>query len=208
MTFPLETERWETQQPVWPQRGHHLLAHYDDTTIIVYQAYRSAIAEYAVRHGHFGGEFSLNRMSWIKPGFLWMMHRSGWATKPDQERILAVRLPREVFETLLEQAVPSGFQPERFTTHQRWQAAVKSSDVRVQWDPDHDPHGRPVQRRAVQLGLRGDALRRYALDWPVAIIDMTDFVVEQRKHRETGRLDLLETPIERVYPTSETTEGI
>jgi hypothetical protein len=100
MTFPLETERWETQQQVWPQQGYHLLAHYDDTTIIVYQAYRPAIAEYAVRHGHFGGEFSPNRMSWIKPGFLWMMHRSGWATKPDQERILAVRLPREVFETL------------------------------------------------------------------------------------------------------------
>jgi Domain of unknown function (DUF4291) len=161
-----------------------------------------------VRHGHFGGEFRLNRMSWIKPGFLWMMHRSGWATKPDQERILAVRLPREVFDALLEQAVPSGFQPERFTTHQHWQAAVKSSDVRVQWDPDHDPHGRPLQRRAVQLGLRGDTLRRYARDWPAAIIDLTDFVAEQRKHREAGRLDLLETPIERVYPTSATTEGI
>lgn len=94
MTPLLETERWQAQQQVWPQQGRHLLAHYDDTTIVVYQAYRPAIAEFAVRHGHLGGEFRLNRMSWIKPGFLWMMHRSGWATKPDQERILAVRLPR------------------------------------------------------------------------------------------------------------------
>ena len=28
------------------------------------------------KNGHFGGEFSLNRMSWIKPNFLWMMYRS------------------------------------------------------------------------------------------------------------------------------------
>lgn len=28
--------------------------------------------------------------------------------------------------------------------------------VRVQWDPDHDPHGEPLGfRRAIQLGLKG-----------------------------------------------------
>ncbi|MFM7854759.1 MAG: DUF4291 family protein [Flammeovirgaceae bacterium] len=27
---------------------------------------------------------SLNRMTWMKPNFLWMMYRSGWATKHNQ----------------------------------------------------------------------------------------------------------------------------
>ena len=53
--------------------------------VIVYQAYRPSIGTYAVEHGHFGGEFSYSRMSWIKTNFLWMMYRSGWGTKPGQE---------------------------------------------------------------------------------------------------------------------------
>ncbi|WP_458785448.1 DUF4291 family protein [Vallitalea sediminicola] len=31
----------------------------------------------------FGSSFKLNRMTWVKPSFLWMMYRSGWAKKPD-----------------------------------------------------------------------------------------------------------------------------
>jgi len=26
----------------------------------------------------------MNRMTWIKPNFLWMMYRSGWASKKNQ----------------------------------------------------------------------------------------------------------------------------
>ena len=31
-------------------------------------------------------------MSWIKTSFLWMMHRSGWGTKENQERILQINI--------------------------------------------------------------------------------------------------------------------
>jgi len=52
----------------------------------------------------FGGNFSFQRMSWIKTNFLWMMYRCGWAQKPNQERILAVKIPREHFDTILKHA--------------------------------------------------------------------------------------------------------
>ena len=55
---------------------------YDGDTITVYQAYSSSIAEPALRAGRFVPPFSRTRMTWIKPSFLWMMYRSGWATKP------------------------------------------------------------------------------------------------------------------------------
>ncbi|MGF6882260.1 hypothetical protein ABIA39_002859 [Nocardia sp. GAS34] len=42
----------------------------------------------------FVSPFSLNRMTWIKPSFRWLMQRSGWARKPGQEHILAVRITR------------------------------------------------------------------------------------------------------------------
>ena len=71
-------EPYEQQRAHWPQSGRHVLAQFDDETVVVYQAYRSEIGHDAVRHGRFGSAFSFSRMSWIKPNFLWMMFRSGW----------------------------------------------------------------------------------------------------------------------------------
>ena len=46
-------------------------------TITVYQAYGPEIAP-AMAAGTFVPPFSRDRMTWIKPSFGWMMHRSGW----------------------------------------------------------------------------------------------------------------------------------
>jgi hypothetical protein len=40
-------------------------------------------------------------MTWIKPSFLWMAYRSGWGTKPGQERVLAIKIKRSGFEWAL-----------------------------------------------------------------------------------------------------------
>lgn len=185
-------------QASWPRQGRHILAHFDATSIDVYQAYRPSIAAFAVAHQRFGGEFSYERMSWIKPNFLWMMYRSGWAQKDGQERILAVRLPRAFFDDLLRAAVPSTFDPSRFSSHGEWQQAVRHSDVRLQWDPDHAPDGSPLQRRALQLGLRGEALRQYGAQQPISIADITDFVHAQAAELRHGTASL-RVPDERVY---------
>ncbi len=174
------------------------MAQFDADSVYVYQAYRLSISQFAVEHQKFGGDFSFRRMSWIKPNFLWMMYRSGWATKEGQEHILAVRLRRTFFDELLRFVVPSGFDSHRFATRDEWQRAVASSEVRLQWDPDHDPTGKPVERRAVQLGLRGATLRRYGELELISIEDITPFVAEQRERLSDDFLDL-HTPEERVY---------
>lgn len=191
-------QRFLDQTKDWPQSGRHILAQFDSDSIYVYQAYRPSIAQFAVEHQRFGGDFSFSRMSWIKPNFLWMMYRSGWATKEGQEHVLAVRLRRSFFDELLRLVVPSSFDSRRFATREQWQSAVAASEVRLQWDPDHDPLGRPVERRAVQLGLRGSALRRYAEQELLAIEDITPFVAEQRQHLTDG-FAKLRMPEERVY---------
>jgi len=76
----LVTEAYPEQIKVWPKAGRHILAQFDETSIIVYQAYRPSIGRHAVEHGQFGGEFDFGRMSWVKPNFLWMMYRSVWGT--------------------------------------------------------------------------------------------------------------------------------
>ena len=77
----LRVEPYISQASQWPPEGHYILAQYDEEAVVVYQAYRPAIGQYAAEHGCFGGRFKLSRMSWIKPKFLWMMYRSGWGQK-------------------------------------------------------------------------------------------------------------------------------
>jgi hypothetical protein len=195
----LRLEQYDAQVVRWPASGRHVLAQYDDDSVVVYQAYRPSIGNFAAEHGYFGGEFSLSRMSWIKPNFLWMMYRCGWASKEGQEVVLAVWLARAAFDEILSLAVPSSYDGDRYADRDAWQTDVSRSDVRLQWDPDHDPHGRPVTRRAVQLGLRGGALARYAREWIRKIEDITPLVKDQRA-RLSRDVAALETPAERVYP--------
>src|SRR5262250_1874468 len=107
----LSTEPYLTQKERWPRSGRHILAQYDAESVVVYQAYRPEIGPFAARHGSCGAGFSLDRMSWVKPNFLWMMYRSGWGTKGGQEVTLAVRLRRDAFDEILRRAVHSTFVP-------------------------------------------------------------------------------------------------
>ena len=52
----------------------YIYAVFDDKTIRVYQAYNNETADEALKLGKFGSKFSLTRMTWIKPSFLWMMN--------------------------------------------------------------------------------------------------------------------------------------
>ncbi|KAB7773764.1 hypothetical protein CEK69_02695 [Xanthomonas sp. LMG 12462] len=68
-------------QLTWPRQGRDVLSCFDTDAIDVYQLDRPAIARFALDHQRFGDEFSYDRMSWIKPNFLWRMSRAGWARK-------------------------------------------------------------------------------------------------------------------------------
>jgi hypothetical protein len=199
----LETEPYVDQAARWPRQGRHILAHHDAETIIVYQAYRPSIGAYAIEHSAFGGEFSYTRMSWIKPNFLWMMYRSGWGTKEGQEVVLGLRLHREFFDSLLGQAVASTFGASGLSSQDEWAAAAARSEVRLQWDPDHEPHGGSVPRRALQLGLRGSALDAFGKRELLEVIDMSAFVASQREVLQGAGVTALRTPLERTYLPSD-----
>jgi hypothetical protein len=201
----LITERYLSQVARLPASGKHIVAQYDQNHVVVYQAYRESIARFAVVNGYFGGdEYNLNRMSWIKPNFLWMMHRSGWGRKEGQEVILAIWISRTAFDRILEQAVHSSFVPTIYEDPENWQERVKNSNVRLQWDPDYDPSDKLVKRRAIQLGLRGQVLAQYAQGgWIVDIKDITEFVHTQHRFTMSSDYGQLVTPYEAVYPIAD-----
>jgi hypothetical protein len=195
----LLTEPYLEQAKLWPQSGRHILAQFDDQSIVVYQAYSPAIGKYTAANGTFGNGFSYSRMSWIKPNFLWMMFRSGWGTKENQEVTLAFRIRRTFFDSLLAQAVPSSWDRDQFATHEEWKDALEESSVRLQWDPDHHPSGAKLDRRAIQLGLRDDVLKAFGQRELLEVIDVSDFVAEQKAILSEKGLEGLVTPKERVY---------
>lgn len=136
--------------------GNEIRAVYTQKTIRIYQAYSNDIASEAVKLGTFGSKFKMDRMTWIKPSFLWMMYRCGWGTK-------------------------------------------ENSEIRCQWDPERDIFGNPLDYRSIQIGIRGEALKKYVNEWIVSLTDITEYVDALRKKKEMGR-DITELlPDEKTY---------
>ncbi len=100
-------------------------------------------------------------------------------------------------------AVHSSFVSEVYTSEGVWKQAVAQSSVRLQWDPDHHPSGDKLERRAIQLGLRGEVLTQYAHDWIVDIQDISDFVQHQYQVVRSRDWAQLLIPSEAVYPVTD-----
>lgn len=178
------------------------LASFDARGVDVYQAFKPSIVEEALRLQHFGKGFGLDRISWIKPSFGWILHRSEYATKHRQERIARVTLSQDGLLSLLAEAVPTQFEPSLYPSEDAWRRALNRTQVRYQWDPDRDPEGRPLARRAIQLGLEGDALRRYATEFIVSITDATP-LARALAEAIRRRAPLPAVPEELPYPLPE-----
>jgi len=182
-----------------PDYGNCISAYQYEDSIIVYQAYKPAIANFAIENQKFGGAFSFDRMTWIKPNYLWMMYRSGWAQKENQERILAIRIRKEGWEELLQNAIFSSFKSEHYSSENEWRRKLEQSEVRLQWDPNHDPHGNKLERKAIQIGIKGDLLKKYNDKMIIDISDITPFVLKQKLYVVHNQLQHLEIPKETVY---------
>lgn len=182
--------------------ARQIRATYTAESITVYQAYPLEIAGPAVAAGRFMPPFKRGRMTWIKPSFLWMMYRCGWATKPGQERVLAVEITRVGFEWALAHACLSHVDPALYGGHESWSRQLKRSPVRVQWDPERSPRLGVLPYRSLQVGLSGEAVDRYVDEWIVGLTDLTPTVETihglLRAGDEPAATALL--PTERPYP--------
>ncbi|MFF4798345.1 DUF4291 domain-containing protein [Streptomyces sp. NPDC001351] len=134
-----------------------------------------------------------------------MMYRCGWGTKAGQETVLAVEIGRGGFEWALRQACLSSYEPQVHADRATWQRALKRAPARVQWDPERDLRLQPLPYRSLQLGLSGEAVRRYADEWTVAISDVTPLAREIRAYVDGGDLGSAARllPRERPYPAAD-----
>lgn len=174
-------------------------AAFDEEGIFVYQAFKPGIAEETLRIGSFGEEFKLSRMTWIKPSFGWMLYRSYYAAKRDQERILKIKLKHDGFLAILSKATPAMFDSNLFNSTEEWRVTLQHSEVRYQWDPDRDLWLRRLDRRALQIGIQGSLVREYVRNWIISIEDVTELAHAIKAAVEQGIEKMPLTPQEHVY---------
>ncbi|MGW7461379.1 DUF4291 domain-containing protein [Streptomyces sp. NPDC054797] len=183
--------------------ARQIRAAHTPTTLTVYQAYAPRLGDPAARDGRFPPAWKRERMTWIKPSFLWMMYRCGWATKTDQETVLAIEITRAGFDQALREACLSHYEPGTHPDQAAWKASLREAPARVQWDPERDLHLKPLPHRSLQLGLSGPASRAYADEWTVSIRDVTPLAREihglVRAGEHAAARALL--PVETPYPS-------
>lgn len=177
-------------------------ADYDRESIVVYQAYATAIAEPALRAQRFVPPFSFGRMTWIKPSFLWLMHRSNWNQKSGQERTLAVRIRRTAWDSALALGVLTSPEPSVFRSPEEWTRAFTGAKVHVQWDPERTLRGAALPYYSIQIGVSRHLIRAYAEEWIVAIEDYTPVVRKLYQQIQAGHADKASKllPREKPYP--------
>jgi hypothetical protein len=182
-----------------PEREIH--AYYTPSFIRVYQAYADGIADSALKHQTFvSPPFSMSRMTWVKPSFLWMMYRCGWGRKDEgQKRVLAIDITHAGFAWALDHSCPS--HPDPGMSEEEWRLAKERAPVRIQWDPERDLYHRPLPHRAIQIGLSGEAVIRYVEEWITAIADVTELAHAIHAHVLRGDLESAQAllPLERPY---------
>jgi hypothetical protein len=170
---------------------------YDEEGVWFYQAYKDDIADYAVEHQKLGGpSFKPRRMTWIKPSFAWVLYRSGYGHKHNQERILKIKLSHEAVAAILSQC--------------QCRKGGGGAKGRVQWDPARDlqsgegkvPRKR-LRARAIQIGMKED-LSEYFVQSALCIQDVTSLAHEVGEAHAADSRDLMDKlqdllPHERPY---------
>jgi hypothetical protein len=181
---------------------YEIRADFDRDTIVVYQAYNKAIALPAIATQKFQAPFSFNRMTWIKPSFLWLMERSGWGSKSNQEYILAVRIKRSGWEQALNEAVLTHPEKRIYKDAEEWRKLFDRSPVNVQWDPERSIRGGKLEYYSIQVGISRHLIKTYVDEWIVEIKDYTPLVRKIHALCKAGEYSKAKDklPAEKVYP--------
>ncbi len=179
-----------------------VFASYNRKYIRIYQAYNPSIANEAVKLQNFGNNFNVKRMTWIKSSFLWLMYRSNWGTKKNQECILAIDVHRDFFDRMLEKAILTSPDSIMFDGNE-WEKRFKNTDVYCQWDSDRSLGGNPLNRAAIQIGIKGEAISDFLDNGIYKIEDLTPTVRKWNERRKKRKLSIFELPAEKIYPVSD-----
>eukprot|EP00923_Selenidium_pygospionis_P030369 GHVN01053932.1.p1 GENE.GHVN01053932.1~~GHVN01053932.1.p1 ORF type:complete len:241 (+),score=33.79 GHVN01053932.1:448-1170(+) len=174
---------------------------WDEEGVYFYQAFNDDIANWALDNQVFGGPyFKPGRMTWIKPSFAWVLYRSGYGTKHNQNRILKVKLSHSAVAAILSQC--------------QCGHGGGGKLGRVQWDPARDimlsadkkvPR-KMLRMRTIQIGVKG-RLSKFYVSSVLAIQDVTELSAKVMNAHQLNKTEAKvamavlvdQLPVERPY---------
>ncbi len=182
-------------------KQQEIRADFDSKTITVYQAYNKKIALPAIKNNRFEAPFSFTRMTWIKPSYLWLMERSNWGTKSNQEYILGIKIKRDCWEEALAMGVLTDPDKTVYKSGLEWEEKFKQAKVHIQWDPERSLKGGKLQNRTIQVGISRFLIEKYNNNWIEEIVDVTPLTKKINQLRKEGKYKEAKRliPKERVY---------
>jgi len=186
-------------------KTQEIRANFDKNTIAVYQAYNKQIALPAIKNNRFEKPFSFNRMTWIKPSYLWLMERSNWGLKSNQEYILGIKIYREYWEQALEIGILTHPDKAIYKNGWEWEQAFEKAKVHIQWDPERSLKGAKLNVRSIQVGISRHLIEAYNQSWIHEIIDLTPLTKKIHALCKQGKYTAAKRhlPQERVYPLND-----
>lgn len=179
-----------------------VFADFDDEGVFVYQAFKPKIVEVAVELGTFGKGFGLDRITWIKPSLCWVLRRTKYGTKNRMQAVARIKISHAAFKEILNQSVETHWNENLFPQQDYWQKTINKSDVIHQWDPERDIVGKRLNRQAIQIGIRGEVIKKYVSDYIIGVEDISDLVHEIGRVKKSGSNNYPDTPVEKEYEIS------
>lgn len=175
---------------------------FDQNAIAVYAAFDSSIANIAVARQQLLPPFSYDRMTWIKPSFLWLMYRSNWAQQPGMDRILRIWVGRKEWDNALREAILTTPEPHVYPDAKQWRQFADKARIKVQWDPERDIRNQRLQHKSIQVGITAALSEQYAKQWIRRIEDLTPLTHQIRNLVFQGKYNAAEAllPAENAYP--------
>jgi hypothetical protein len=141
-------------------------------------------------------------MTWIKPSFLWLMHRSHWGQKSGQERTLAVRIRRTGWEKALSLGVLTHPEPSIHGRSGEWEKQFQNALVHIQWDTERSLRGSAQNRYSIQVGISRHLIQEFVDEWIVSLKDLSPTVAKIRQLLQSGKEKNAKRllPSEKIFP--------
>jgi hypothetical protein len=96
-------------------------------------------------------------MTWIKPSFLWMMERSNYGQKSNQECILAIHIKREAWEKALSKAILTS--PEKVYPDPEIGKKILKMQNLCAVGSERNIKGTKLNYRSIQVGISRSLIR-------------------------------------------------
>ena len=141
-------------------------------------------------------------MTWLKPSYLWLMERSNWGNKSNQNFILGIRVYRKYLEKALSIGVLTDPDKEVYSSGYEWEQQFNKAKVHIQWDPERTIKAGKLQQRTIQVGISRHLIEEYNEQWIAEISDYTPLTKKINQHRKAGNYTAAKKllPKEKVYP--------